>query len=535
MRQRSTASIVAFGGSVTWGSRLDNPNNGTFADLLAAKLVQSGLVTRTRVRNMAIRSHGTALPALCCDDMLNEPPESCGFGGCEHAAPMGERAAEPADIVVAEFAINGEAELDVLLRKLRRRYPDALLLYYQHVALWSRIESDGEPGKPEMGSKKPWTWSAVWSRLERHPEECPLTHPYGNSLSQGMVGWLSDTSTLLFSLQYALRHLTTPNHAVALFSFDLHHLSARGHEFVAEGLWSTIRHAAGWRGNSSTAVSASAQCDASRPGRFERTDRYGSTCYVWFGTGVVDARLKVAAGVGDEMWAMGLIQSSGTKYAFMLTPRAVATRSEATLALHFRAKAGAAVQIAFMQGENGGRYSHAMASVTYLGEHPHEARGGSNATLSGLFDGSPKSEAKVPVHILVIERLNGRLQHDGWHRLDVQVVAAGPVASLKREHQFAFCGFALDHTPTAVPSPPAPPPPSPPIVPISCEGEELCGAKCNPEVWCSSVDDAKRCDNAYVLRKRTNLYSRCFFEGGKCHLSLAQGHCTQNGNSWVKH
>ena len=94
---------------------------------------------------------------------------------------------------------------------------------------------------------------------------------------------------------------STPNHAVALFSFDLHHLSARGHEFVAEGLWSTIRHAAGWRSNSSTAVTASGQCDASRPGRFERTDRYGSTCYVWFGTGVVDARLKVAAGVGDEI------------------------------------------------------------------------------------------------------------------------------------------------------------------------------------------------------------------------------------------
>ena len=79
-----------------------------------------------------------------------------------------------------------------------------------------------------------------------------------------MVGWLSGTSTLLFSLHYALRHLTTPNHAVALFSFDLHHLSARGHEFVAEGLWSTIRHAAGWRSNSSTAA-ASGQCIPARP------------------------------------------------------------------------------------------------------------------------------------------------------------------------------------------------------------------------------------------------------------------------------
>ena len=202
--------------------------------------------------------------------------------------------------------------------------------------------------------------------------------------------------------------------------------------------------------------------------------------------------------------------------------------------MHFRAKAGAAVQIAFMQGENGGRYSHAMASVTYLGEHPHD-RGGSNATLSGRLDGAQVREAAVPVHILVIERLNGRLQHDGWHRLDVswwrpgaaslgRVSTSSPSAGLRstihrqrchrrRRHRAALAADRAD------------------IV----RGRALCGAKCTREVWCSSVDDANGAPNAYVLRKRTNLYSRCFFEGGKCHLSLGPGHCTQNGNSWVKH
>ena len=133
------------------------------------------------------------------------------------------------------------------------------------------------------------------------------------------------------------------------------------------------------------------QCDASRPGRFERTDRYGSTCYVWFGTGVVDARL--AAGVGDEMWAMGLLKSSGTKYAFVLTPGAVATRSRPRSRCTSAPRRAPRCRSRSCRRERR-ENSHAMASVTYLGEHPHD-RGGAGAALGGLFDGSPKSEASA--------------------------------------------------------------------------------------------------------------------------------------------
>ena len=136
---------------------------------------------------------------------------------------------------------------------------------------------------------------------------------------------------------------------------------------------------------------------------------------------------------------MGLLKSSGTKYAFVLTPGAVATRSEATLALHFRAKAGAAVQIAFMQGENGGRYSHEMASVTYLGEHPHDARGG--PTHERALRWQPKS-GQVPAGDY-IERLNGRQQRDGWHARFARG-RGRPVASLVGA-PIRLCGFALDH------------------------------------------------------------------------------------------
>ena len=217
--------------------------------------------------------------------------------------------------------------------------------------------SPKQPGKcllrsqGEVDPKEPWRWAALPSFEPRWPPpECPLSRPHERFSSPHVARWLNEAGALLFSLPQALRNLTTPNHAVSLFAPDLHHLSARGHAFVAEGLWSTMRHAAGRANNTSTVAGApeSAQCDASQPGRFDRTAGHGSACFVWFGTGVVDPRLRVAAGASDETWALGRISSSGTKFAYMLTPNAVAARSEAALTLHFHGKAGAVVRIAFM-------------------------------------------------------------------------------------------------------------------------------------------------------------------------------------------
>ena len=57
-----------------------------------------------------------------------------------------------------------------------------------------------------------------------------------------------------------------------------------------------------------------------------------------------------------------------------------------------------------------------------------------------------------------------------------------------------------------------------PAVCVEAGKEELCGAKCEPKVWCSKYnDDAAACNNAYA-QKGTGSYGRCEHDGGKCKL-----------------
>ena len=60
-------------------------------------------------------------------------------------------------------------------------------------------------------------------------------------------------------------------------------------------------------------------------------------------------------------------------------------------------------------------------------------------------------------------------------------------------------------------------PPAPPCA--WREGkEELCGAKCEPKVWCSVYNDnPAACNNAYA-QKGTGTYGWCEHDGDKCKL-----------------
>ena len=73
-----------------------------------------------------------------------------------HAVPP-----EPADLVLFEFSINGQKDLDKLMRNLRRRYPDAIFLYVQHFALWSVVEPAAQR-KNFLTFLENATWPARW-------------------------------------------------------------------------------------------------------------------------------------------------------------------------------------------------------------------------------------------------------------------------------------------------------------------------------------------------------------------------------------
>lgn len=107
------------------------------------------------MRNLAEGAlHGAAVPALCTEPMLGRNWTSLGLScidlqclhgrwGAGHerswlvngthahrlrAHPPAELFDRPVDIALVEFSINGIEYVDVLLRRLRARYPRALIL-----------------------------------------------------------------------------------------------------------------------------------------------------------------------------------------------------------------------------------------------------------------------------------------------------------------------------------------------------------------------------------------------------------------------
>ena len=97
--------MLTLGGSVTAGSRVEEDE--TYASIVERSFGYE-------VHNLAIPATGSDYSAECIESMIRS-------GGIEEDIVF--------DIVTVEFSINGIAGLDVLLRRLRLRYPDAVIVY----------------------------------------------------------------------------------------------------------------------------------------------------------------------------------------------------------------------------------------------------------------------------------------------------------------------------------------------------------------------------------------------------------------------
>ena len=398
MRTRRTASIVVFGGSVTWGVGLDNPANESWANVLATLLQQINVVDHAHVRNLAIRAHGSDAAATCFDNMLR--PGSSGspmddvFGAApsltNHAVPP-----EPADIVLFEFSINGQENLDKLMRNLRRRYPDAIFLYVQHFALWAESSLRVEPAARRMKFLENATWpcNLDWQCSPRHQalSMCPIRPDLQANFKL--------FSVQLFSLRSTLRSLS-PKQVAGYFAPDLHHLSRAGHALVAEGVLQTIVRAAGCGGpgcdEHRLGPDRADGCAASETAEFH--DTRASSCFLWYSSGSVDPELRLLT-PGVEL---SRLEGAGRKHAFLISgdcglgPRQVG--------FAFRAAAGATVQIAFMR-DGGARYGEANVTLDHAGTN----------LVQGGVDGFPH-------HILTLQTI-GVTRHNGTHHFWVEAAS----------------------------------------------------------------------------------------------------------------
>ena len=89
--------MVAFGSSRTWGAAIDNPEKDSYPSLMGAK-------------NLGIRASGPEYPALCAYSMIGD--------------------VDLYDVVVIEYMLDWvSGALDVLAERLRKRFPDATIIF----------------------------------------------------------------------------------------------------------------------------------------------------------------------------------------------------------------------------------------------------------------------------------------------------------------------------------------------------------------------------------------------------------------------
>ena len=102
--------ILTLGGSVTWGA-FTTENQNSYPYLLENE--------GHSVFNLAIRGSGSSFPAQCIDSMLKEHiADEVSF-----------------DVVMMEFSINGLVAFELLLLRLKERYPEALFIYVDLISM----------------------------------------------------------------------------------------------------------------------------------------------------------------------------------------------------------------------------------------------------------------------------------------------------------------------------------------------------------------------------------------------------------------
>jgi hypothetical protein len=238
-------NILAFGGSVTWGATLD--------DRFRAFPFLMGVPHHVdHVDNMAMRATGADYPSLCLQSIIPD---------AEH---------KNYDVIMFDFVLNGTDGFPLLLKRLRARYPDAVIIY---VHIWSilNLARDAEtfhqpnPKAAGFNPNGPWEWKSDDTFNPGTTKDC------GREVcgKEQMEELVTDAGGHIW-------HMPRPATVQEVvdkgwFSNDWHHLSAYGHQMVANNLLAFLQ---------------TVKQDVFKPKRLG-TFGMGDQCWNWFESGDV--------------------------------------------------------------------------------------------------------------------------------------------------------------------------------------------------------------------------------------------------------
>lgn len=180
---------------MTWGSRLDSRR--------LAWPFQIEDLGPHKVTNHALRATGSFYPALCAQSILEGDDTEY-------------------DVIALEFSINGAQAFDWLVKRLRARFPNAIIIY---VHLWTLKNSvvDGLGKTPndrglvgDLESRNvQWFWKTSRKEINKVAPQVTEAEQYG-------------------MYYYFFPLPETPADAFQYFAADAHHLGPSGHRTVAE-------------------------------------------------------------------------------------------------------------------------------------------------------------------------------------------------------------------------------------------------------------------------------------------------------------
>jgi len=186
-------NILTLGGSVTCGAGLNRVNR------YRAYPFRLNDDYRHKVTNAAIRGTGSGYPAQCIKTMLESSVKTTETDLSHYDQDV------PFDVIILEFSINGIYAFELLIQRLRERFPDAFFIYL------------------EMFSLKNGAFDASEAR--------DLVKKYG-----GEVYYFGNTGNATMLYDYS-EEINNPGFTVRkLFANDQHHPNANGHDLITAKL-----------------------------------------------------------------------------------------------------------------------------------------------------------------------------------------------------------------------------------------------------------------------------------------------------------
>jgi CheY-like chemotaxis protein len=229
--------ILSLGGSTTWGTMLQHPTH-SYPYILGSP---SNKVTNDGFHATGLFT-GSSYPSLCIERIVGR---------------------KKFDVILLEFSLDGHDGLELLLKRLRLRYPQATIVYVHLYSLLTDIVDD-QGRTPEEAADTDASKDYRWG--------------YGERISKAVYTDLNLLLKKYGGFMYSLPRMEDVVDSMYLFSEDWHHLSQEGHNTVAEGVLSILKD-----------VSSGAAPAAIRP-EFAWDDSFGTLdnkdqCEVWFSDG----------------------------------------------------------------------------------------------------------------------------------------------------------------------------------------------------------------------------------------------------------